>query len=101
MGSTPQYQWRNRIATVNQAQSTGDLFLPLPSLERTGIPRGGLDPRITDVEGGGGTVNAGPCELNTNYHAKLSTLKPFGNTIREGRDLNIKQKAGALGRIRR
>lgn len=55
MGALPQYSWRNRIATVNNARTTGDLF-PIPrngagliDAPQNGLTRGGAYPRVTDV----------------------------------------------------
>lgn len=112
MGSLPQYNWRNRIATVNNAKSTGDLFMPLPTVElpTDGLPRGGLFPRVTDVIGGAedagfdgnDTVNAGPPLLNPNFHPHLSSNTSFRNNPREEVDMNRRQgKAGVSGRMYR
>ena len=53
LGSLPQYDWRNKIAEVNHARTTGDLF-PRPNgpLVGGGVPRGGQVPRVTDVVSG-------------------------------------------------
>jgi hypothetical protein len=55
LGTTPNYSWRNQVATNFEAKRTGDLFLPLPKgydLEPGQIPRGGTSPRITDIDPG-------------------------------------------------
>lgn len=54
VGATPQYSWRNKLATTYDARRTGEMFLPLPGgyAPNPGeTPRGGLMPRITDVIG--------------------------------------------------
>ena len=54
LGSLPQYSWRNKIAHVNHARTTGDLF-PIPvggQIQGSGVPRGGQLPRVTDVVAG-------------------------------------------------
>jgi hypothetical protein len=54
LGSVPQYQWRNKIATVYEAKRSGQKFLPLPGpyVPATGeMVRGGQVVRTTDVEG--------------------------------------------------
>ena len=54
VGSIPQYQWRNKIATVYQAKRTGDRFLPLPGpyqVSQGEMVRGGQVVRTTDIEG--------------------------------------------------
>jgi hypothetical protein len=53
-GSTPEYSWQNKIATVYNAQRTGKLFLPLPGayqLSPGETPRGGREPEVTDITG--------------------------------------------------
>ena len=55
MGSTPQYQWRNRVATTYDAFRTGDKFLPLPGGYQPSpgeVERGQAVPVITNIEGG-------------------------------------------------
>ena len=54
LGGIPQYQWRNKLATVYQAKRTGNKFLPLPgtyALSPGEMPRGGQVVRTTDIEG--------------------------------------------------
>lgn len=52
VGSTGRYSWNNKIATVIEAQHTGDLFYPLPSaFNPTSMTRGSQYPTITDVIG--------------------------------------------------
>lgn len=54
VGSIPQYQWRNKIATVYQAKRTGNNFLPLPGPYQVSageMVRGGQVVRTTDIEG--------------------------------------------------
>lgn len=53
MGSGPQYSWKNKIATVYRARTTGDQFLPLPGGYNPSpgeIERGTLVPEIVAVE---------------------------------------------------
>jgi hypothetical protein len=52
--SVPQYEWRNKIATVYEAKRTGDKFLPLPGPYQISvgeISRGGQILRVTDIQG--------------------------------------------------
>jgi hypothetical protein len=54
MGALPQYSWRNKIAEVNHARTTGNLF-PIPAgglIRSSGQTRGGQYPRVTDVVSG-------------------------------------------------
>ena len=54
LGSIPQYQWRNKLATVYEAKRTGDKFLPLPGTYAVApgeMVRGGQVVRTTDIEG--------------------------------------------------
>lgn len=49
------YSWRNKVATTYEALRTGENFLPLPGPYRLGpgeVPRGGMVPRVTDVNYG-------------------------------------------------
>ncbi len=53
LGSGPQYQWKNRVATIYNARRTGDQFLPLPGGYNPSpgeIERGAIVPEITAVE---------------------------------------------------
>lgn len=52
LGETPDYSWRNQVATSYEAKRTGELFLPLPGgydLAQGQVPRGGAIPRVTDI----------------------------------------------------
>lgn len=54
LGVVPQYEWRNKIATVYEAKRTGNKFLPLPGpyVPAPGeMVRGGQVVRTTDIEG--------------------------------------------------
>ena len=54
-GSTPDYSWRNKLATVYEAKRRGTKFLPLPYgyLPSPGEElRGGAFPHIRDYEPG-------------------------------------------------
>lgn len=54
LNSTPQYSWRNKIATTYEAKRTGNLFLPLPGGYNPSpgeIARGQILPVVTNVEG--------------------------------------------------
>lgn len=78
-GGTPQYMWRNKIASVQNSRRTGDLFLPLPTvLPSDSPPRGGQTPRVTDVVGGDGADVAGieenPFGVAPNFHPNLSSV---------------------------
>lgn len=53
LGTTPDYTWHNKLATVYEAKRTGDKFLPLPhgyNLAPGASARGGAYPRVTDIE---------------------------------------------------
>lgn len=55
VGSVPQLQWNNRLATVYNAKRTGHMFLPLPGpyVASPGeTPRGGQLPKVTAITGG-------------------------------------------------
>ncbi len=79
LGATPQYSWRNKIAEVNHARTTGDLF-PIPRgglLQGGGVPRGGQVPRVTDVVQDDTTLLERPNnQTNTapNFHPHLSSF---------------------------
>lgn len=62
-GGTPQYSWRNRIATVFDAKRTGEGFLPLPGPFQLGpgqTARGGSMPRTVAIQGDETDVFARP-----------------------------------------
>ena len=49
LGATPQYGWLNQVASVYNARSTGNKFLPAPGEYRAqpgDVPRGGQLPRL-------------------------------------------------------
>lgn len=55
VGSVPQLQWNNRLATVYNAKRTGHMFLPLPGpyVSSPGeTPRGGQVPVVQAITGG-------------------------------------------------
>jgi hypothetical protein len=94
MGSLPQYDWRNKIATVNRAMTTGDMF-PIPRggvlQAPTGPPRGGMFPRTTDIISGDTSaapnadnqLNAGPLDnpvTSSNFIASGSSFNKKGLT---------------------
>ena len=52
LGAAPQYGWLNQVATIYNAKSTGNKFLPAPGGYAPGpddVPRGGLIPRINPL----------------------------------------------------
>jgi hypothetical protein len=52
IGTTLDYSWRDKIATVYDAKRTGSNFLPLPmgyQISPGEEPRGGSTPRVTDI----------------------------------------------------
>lgn len=53
-GSTPDYSWHNKVATLLESRHTGEKFLPLPGPFQLGpgqVPRGGAVPAVTDIVG--------------------------------------------------
>ena len=74
MGSLPQYSWHNRIATVNSAKHTGDLFtVPRGGVlgGPNGVTRGGQFPRVTDVVGG----EVPAAQISTSFSGATSAPK--------------------------
>jgi len=57
----PQYGWKNQVATIYKAYTTGDKFLPLPGGYALGgsTSRGGTYPRIVDVSDESGVIVGG------------------------------------------
>lgn len=52
VGSTGDYSWRNKLATVQELKPRGEYFLPLPGpyIPLPGeLPRGGNVPSVTDI----------------------------------------------------
>ncbi len=83
MGSMPQYSWRNKLASVYNAKTTGDLF-PIPNGGLINPPtdllyRGGMYPRITDiVSGNDEPPSFTPSNMNQRGH-ELSGGANFSN----------------------
>lgn len=49
---TPQYSFKNMVASIVEAKRTGDKFLPLPGeYTPVNLIRGGAFPRVTDIAG--------------------------------------------------
>jgi hypothetical protein len=80
-GTQPQYDWYNRLATVQHAKVSGNFFLPLPGgygPAPGAIPRGGNAPRITDIVQmrgaeivSGGSIVTGPAAPVTPFLGKI------------------------------
>jgi hypothetical protein len=52
VGAAPQYSWLNQVATIYNAKSTGNKFMPAPGAyapEAGAVPRGGLIPRLNPM----------------------------------------------------
>lgn len=67
MGSTPQYNWRNRVANVYDAFVTGDNFLPLPGGYRPSpneIERGQIVPVVDAIEPGEALASDSANDIN-------------------------------------
>lgn len=76
LSSTPDYSWRNKLATCYEAKRTGSNFLPLPGAyfpSPNQIVRGGMFPRTTDLEPG--TISLGSVVGGEEGPA---TIKKFG-----------------------
>lgn len=101
VGALPQYSWRNKIATVDNARTTGDMF-PIPSggvmQGPAGIMRGGNYPRVTAVVNAEGPVGITPSLLS--FKPSSSAAGIGGASALATRQLN-EGKAGTLGRVRR
>lgn len=55
LGSTPNYSYQNKLATVYEAKTRGEKFLPLPGgyIPSPGeVPRGGAFPYVQSMEQG-------------------------------------------------
>jgi len=108
LGAMPQYSWHNRIATVNNARTTGNLFtVPRGGVLEgpSGVTRGGNFPLVTAVVGGdetagfqSGTINTGPPLTAPNFHPHLST---FGGGARNEENERHSFSRGPPGKIRR
>ena len=110
MGSTPQYSWRNKIATNYRARTTGDLF-PIPRggvLEQpNGVTRGGMYPRVTDVVTGAEDAGFAPNNITQTgpplSEGRFVNHKPTSSftTPYTAEELANKERArGTLGRFR-
>ncbi len=111
MGALPQYSWRNKLATVNSARQTGNLF-PIPADGQglvdgpaNGLTRGGAYPRVTDVQGGDGLDAGYPSHIESNtgptFRPQTTQTQPAKNTESERISKMAQGKRGAPGRIRR
>ncbi len=108
VGSLPQYSWRNKLATVNKALHTGDLFtIPIRGLveQPNGVTRGGMYPRVTDVVGSEPppepqNINNGTPQIAPNFKPQLSSFSDQ-NPLRTQKDANSHMKGGTLGRMNR
>lgn len=110
MGAQPQYSWRNKIAVVNRAQYTGNLFArDGPGvIPPTGPLRGGQYPRVTDVVGGDPVgapdgISSGPDLVAPNFHpAKSFYTQSRHLSAKSGVEPNVReQKRPTIGRINR
>lgn len=75
VGHQPQYGWRNTVARVYKAATTGEAFLPLPggySQKEGQTPRGGLVPQILQT---GNNTSSGNL-LNRRIYTGLNLGKP-------------------------
>ncbi len=78
-GSTPGYDWANRIATNYESRHTGELFLPLPGPYAIGqgqVPVGGNGPVITNVIQPQGYPTDVPVERGQQYQPDPERYDP-------------------------
>lgn len=76
--STPNYSFRNKIATSYNAKRTGNKFLPLPKpfiLSEDQVPNGGTSPVVRAVTSG--TIT--PEKVNTVFQSESGVMKPREN----------------------
>lgn len=68
LGSTPSYSYQNKLATVYEAKTRGEKFLPLPGgyIPSPGeVPRGGAFPYVQSMEQGIQPPASTPQDPNT------------------------------------
>jgi hypothetical protein len=87
MGSLPQYAWRNQVATINNAATTGEKFASLPNGYQPlagAVPRGGAQPGVVAVEGSqmniqGRSMPVGGLSINSGSTSSENNGWQFGN----------------------
>jgi len=108
LGEMPQYNWHNRIATVNNAKSTGSMFtVPRGGVLEgpSGVVRGGNMPMVTAVISGDVTagfqqqsINAGPPLTAPNFKPQKSS---FGGGGRNEENERYTMSRGPPGKMKR
>jgi len=91
----PQYSWRNKIAQVNHARTTGDLF-PIPRgglIQGGGTPRGGQVPRVTDVVAGDTSL----LESEPGVNASTGSESTYRPSTSQGVNPNFKPHFSSFG----
>lgn len=94
MGSTGQWGWKNKVATVYQAKRTGEMFLPEPmgyDSSQTSNPRGSQIPRIVaQSEGLGKALPAADIPITDPIFGEQGTItdpnQPMEETWVEDKD---------------
>lgn len=83
----PQYGWKNQVATIYNAYSTGDKFLPLPGGYALGgsTARGGAYPRIVDISDESGVISGG----QQNFAPSTSGLENLTNNVVYQQDVEM------------
>jgi len=73
LGATPQYGWLNQVASIYNAKTTGNKFLPAPgnyAAQPGDVPRGGALPKVYNT---GDAVNV-PSGDKGNYKPRQPTI---------------------------
>lgn len=104
LSATPQYSWRNRVASVQNASRTGDLFRrDGPGvLAPNGPTRGGAFPMVTDIVAGGGLPLVDELAPNTNTTHTEQNYKPdMGSSYSGGKQVGLSSDVGFGARVPR
>jgi hypothetical protein len=99
LGVVPQYEWRNKVATVYTARTHGDKFLPLPgpyNLAVGEMPRGGQVVRVTDMEDFSSNIISEPVNENSSS-TNLVSNRPAPNLVNGSKNYTFMAPKSGFG----
>jgi len=101
VSSLGDYSWRNKVATTYESLRTGENFLPLPGPYRLGpgeVPRGGMVPRVTDVNYGDTANNRMNSSAALSANAYTGQVGLVNNPTRAGVSRRGMQNSNKVGK---
>ena len=99
LGAVPQYEWRNKVATVYTSRLRGEKFLPLPgtyNLSPGEIPRGGQVVRITGMEDFPTNIISPPVQENSSS-TNLVSNRPSPNIVNGSKNYTFMAPKSGFG----